>query len=893
MVAAFPAKILLSLEAKGIEQKLKQVETLGQRIQQRADGIGARWAKIEKTIPTKEFGQVANKLRKVTSLSERVKSLTEARTKRLKGQSSLTTGLLKLNKATLEAARSEAEARGEAVAEQRALNNELKKTQQYSKPIGPKQAPGKGGGAGKGGGIGNLATGIGFPILFGGGLGSVLGGAAGSAGGFGPQILLSALGGIIDQYIAQLSKLGDSLSSATDVISGLEAAGYRVSASTEGVIASYQEAGLQAEAYEIAIAEINRVLGPNGAAKVSDYRVATEELADEYEKAKSALDAELLPAMTGTIRVITALTGAFNELSQSPIFKALAIGVGNLPGLKEASNIVGAAKAIGETSGNVVKPKEQRLLEEGTAIDEANKKQEAADRLVEAENKLSDASRDRKYIVDAQVAAAEAGVDIANDTVFAARKEVIERQYILDVQKAGTNEAAKKLALSEKELAILNLQNSQTSAVSKATKSAPKSKLLQLEGQILQEQIKSFDIETKRVKLEQGEEAALKRMISAAEERTNREAEILEKKREQALAANKVAGDEAAINAVYDQQYKNLLQRNRLDLDNNKQRLKTLEIEEKIAAVKGVRAVNDLSRDMNRQLEDISMQMANPFGGDELERLQLETQQYREYTDRVRQHKEAIADLQARQEADPTNKIIGIQIKTQEKLLATYKALSPAIQEAQMKQLQLNQTMQKLQPVTNAIASGFSDAITGVIDGTKTAEQAFSEMFANIGKAFVDMATEMIAKALVMKAVGAVTSMFGGGGGGGWNNPSDFNSIIQLPSYAGGGPTGNAPRTGGVDGRGGFPAILHPQETVVDHTGAMGRYSAGNATTAAASAPMTANVTYSGPTLNFNGDDYIPRSEANQLVAAGAKQGQARTLATLKNSRSQRSRLGM
>jgi hypothetical protein len=200
--------------------------------------------------------------------------------------------------------------------------------------------------------------------------------------------------------------------------------------------------------------------------------------------------------------------------------------------------------------------------------------------------------------------------------------------------------------------------------------------------------------------------------------------------------------------------------------------------------------------------------------------------------------------------------------------------------------------MEKLQPVTNAIANGFSDAITGVIDGTKTAEQAFSEMFANIGKAFIDMATQMIAKALVMKAVGAVTSMFGSGGGG-WNNPSDFNSIIQLPNYSGGGSTGNAPRSGGIDGRGGFPAILHPQETVIDHTGAMSRYSGGNASTALAMAPMTANVTYSGPTLNFEGDKYIPRSEANALVAAGAKQGQARAMNTLKNSRSQRAKLGM
>ena len=41
---------------------------------------------------------------------------------------------------------------------------------------------------------------------------------------------------------------------------------------------------------------------------------------------------------------------------------------------------------------------------------------------------------------------------------------------------------------------------------------------------------------------------------------------------------------------------------------------------------------------------------------------------------------------------------------------------------------------------------------------------------------------------------------------------------VQVPSFEGGGYTGNAPRSGGIDGRGGFPAILHPRETVIDHT---------------------------------------------------------------------------
>ena len=38
------------------------------------------------------------------------------------------------------------------------------------------------------------------------------------------------------------------------------------------------------------------------------------------------------------------------------------------------------------------------------------------------------------------------------------------------------------------------------------------------------------------------------------------------------------------------------------------------------------------------------------------------------------------------------------------------------------------------------------------------------------------------------------------------------------PKFEGGGFTGYGSRSGGVDGKGGFPAILHPNETVIDHT---------------------------------------------------------------------------
>ena len=66
------------------------------------------------------------------------------------------------------------------------------------------------------------------------------------------------------------------------------------------------------------------------------------------------------------------------------------------------------------------------------------------------------------------------------------------------------------------------------------------------------------------------------------------------------------------------------------------------------------------------------------------------------------------------------------------------------------------------QTIESEFATAMSSAISGIIDGTQTAEEAFANMFKNIGKAFIDMATEMIAKALIMKALGILLPGAGG-----------------------------------------------------------------------------------------------------------------------------------
>ena len=56
-------------------------------------------------------------------------------------------------------------------------------------------------------------------------------------------------------------------------------------------------------------------------------------------------------------------------------------------------------------------------------------------------------------------------------------------------------------------------------------------------------------------------------------------------------------------------------------------------------------------------------------------------------------------------------------------------------------------------------------------------------------------------------------------------------------------------------------------------------------------------VSYSGPILNFNSEEFVPKSAVGQIIATatsrGAKAGEARTLSSLQNSRSRRSNLGL
>jgi len=110
----------------------------------------------------------------------------------------------------------------------------------------------------------------------------------------------------------------------------------------------------------------------------------------------------------------------------------------------------------------------------------------------------------------------------------------------------------------------------------------------------------------------------------------------------------------------------------------------------------------------------------------------------------------------------------------------------------------------------DGFARSFTDAIT-------TADN-FKDAMRNMAKSVVDSLIKMIIQKQIADAIfGVITHAMNPGGVIGVESTHP-GFIGPQQSFNGGGFTGRGARTGGVDGKGGFPAILHPNETVVDHT---------------------------------------------------------------------------
>ena len=279
--------------------------------------------------------------------------------------------------------------------------------------------------------------------------------------------------------------------------------------------------------------------------------------------------------------------------------------------------------------------------------------------------------------------------------------------------------------------------------------------------------------------------------------------------------------------------------------------------------------------------------------------------------------KEAVTEEQ-RKQLEIEKKMLALQGEFDEKQQEKIKEKLEALEEADkggklkkyMEDLQASlddvegQIVSLLQTIETEFASAMSNAIYGVITGTSTVEEAFSEMFANIGKAFIDMATQMIAKALILKALGVLRGGLSGGGDAsatagqiadnhGWN--ADGFGFAE-----GGYVTGP---TNALIGEGGDSEYVIPSQKMGE---AMERYSGGMRGDAVipssgdsgggmggSGADLSTAINISGGVLNFNDESYIKQDQIPAIINQASKSGEARTLSKLRSSSATRRRVGM
>jgi hypothetical protein len=115
------------------------------------------------------------------------------------------------------------------------------------------------------------------------------------------------------------------------------------------------------------------------------------------------------------------------------------------------------------------------------------------------------------------------------------------------------------------------------------------------------------------------------------------------------------------------------------------------------------------------------------------------------------------------------------------------------------------------------MAQNMEESITDSLMNMGRGLNSFKDLASSI---FRDIATEMVRVQISRPIASAASGFLGDVFGSMFGKPAAHTSSAGLPhaTFAGGGFTGSGSRSGGLDNQGGFPAILHPNETIIDHS---------------------------------------------------------------------------
>ena len=733
--------------------------------------------------------------------------------------------------------------------------------------------------------LNNIGAAAGFPLLFGGGLGSIGGGVLGAAfGGFGGSIVGSALGQQLDKLGAaalNTAKAFDDVASNLDVI--LKKLG-ETNTTIGGRATFLAGEGFTNQAAAAVQLRAQETLGNKRVEQFKELAKSAREFDNALERLGMGLQSFITPIVKG---LADAVTGTQPKAAPTAEQKAL----GGIFTTKGKISVLETVEKLAVERGATLSKQDKERLEALRAQLLVQQEQlKNVEGSTEAERILLDLTRDRLKTLK----------DIGEKEVSLAQRQLTERRDVLAadqgalaVQKAqdeltrirgeisanlanpGVGSFGRGLELDKEEIKALAKLGVARANAANSVLTAERQITRETEAQAIQA-VTAFsqrlNVMTQIDILNRGTVHTFDAQFDALVDIQKIETNVLKLKQKQERVGVR-EGEVKDAMLIKQKEERDLLE-DKQGLQRKQAKAAHAERLDREQAIKDTRAIRTLEAEISaeRQKRATDPEYMMSFAGAGLGFFsgssKLEADQLADRAAKLESFNEQIAKLQQRQiEAEEKGASadfqinLGQQLEDLENLRDTYQRLQPGIDEAALAQARFNDALAITTPLTDSLF----DSLTAVVEGTKTAEQAFADFLRSIADMLFQAAKQMIAQyiALGIARMFAIPGNYGmsGGGfafGGSGAAPAGLNTSFIGSSLFGqraiGGPvSGNQPYLVGERG----PELFVP--------GAQGNIVPNNAM---GSANVTVNVDASGSSVE---GDSAQASQLGKMLGAAVQ----------------------
>jgi len=659
--------------------------------------------------------------------------------------------------------------------------------------------------------IQNVALGAGFPLLFGGGPGSVLGGAAGGLvpgpGAFAAQIGLSAIGQQADLFVAAVAKTGVALTSTGKTLEFMREKALFSTTAVEDQAVALEEQGKVSELANLLTQDLAKSIGGEGVKALQELGDETNKLTKEWNTLTAQLFALVAGPLSAFIAALNSVLGGITTENRLSTLRKEAT-----PG-QQARLAQITREERGGTFRNVPGGGRQFIAGAETTLVRQRILNRAA-----AEGIDPNAPAGRVTSADVRAMPVPKASDKgARDAAREAQRvlEVLRDQKLITIELERQSDYSKKIFAAE----------------------LAKDPILarRLQGE---QQLEEIAIETAG-KLEKEVNMKAKLAILGTQEA---KAALAYQKTVQDIALIEQQRKENAENTIRGFQQELALKNATTEAERNRLRI--------MYEMDALRQGKQFDEGQLAQIEALKKQIAAPQSAAEI----------------VQQRIGALQD----EIAKLTN-------------LGTV-AVS----------------------VADSIGTAFGQAFQGIISGSMTTQEALAGFFKSVGDAFIQMASEIIAKQITMIILQTILKALGGAGGGmGFEGAtaqaSKLNSSVGFGAgtFTGFKADGGAVKTATpylVGERG--PELFVPGTNGGVMSNSDLRSSMGAAPGSAGGSPV---LNMSFETTNIGGTEYVSRDQLEAAMAEtrrqatrdGAKRGMTMTLDRIQQSPQTRTRIGL